>query len=863
MPSRFIVSNKECALALFGYLRVTNNSGDVVEGDCHIAGYEHWIPIWSGHHKICLPTAPNGLPTGKRLHYPLTVSKQIDRTSPILHSLLSRGETLKEVVIDWYRVNPKTSETEAYFRQKLSDVQVSEIGFHTQSHFSGDDHKNPLPHSGHMESVQFIYDNIIWTYLDGGIEFEDQLTPKPAKKVAAKPQPPVKNPHCVLWQPECDDQLPIPDDYRATLLVYGSKNERVLSKQTANIAHESQSRTFQLANSEPFDAYFIEPTMQSVLDDLKANRHIKQSVSDGIISPLAFQGSDITPKGHTLHYAPVTLKIARQLQILMQGTHSQDITFELAGSNTLSETILAQEKTNTPLTYTPLDGSKSFALSAIEADLPPVSLLPSIPFADWLHKETLLAHGLGSKGGPQLLEHDLVKGHIPQLTFMPTPPQFGLFFDGTGNNKTNDNVDLNDDKEPTNIAKLSELYVRNDYSYSYYEEGIGTKAHEKDKDIDMATAYSLDEHINNSLKRVKTFFERFKNCTIGFIDIFGFSRGATQARMMVNIIHYLNEHEPAYWGGLKVIVRFVGLYDTVGSIGIGGDNDNQWCFATESLPGAPDTATLDIAPNAACAIYHLTALDEERENFPLSSLQTSKNGSLPTHFIEQGVPGAHADVGGGYGAGESIIRYPSQNLDYFKREATPQRVAADKKRLKQELETAYYRPGINIEFEESSWFDHQNSRETTARKMALKPYWKRQVSNQLSIVYLAAMHKKALEFGVPLDPLTELDNFKHPANNELLYKYDTPDKLEQLCQKAISQGVKSEAYQTLSEHYIHHSHRFVGLTDTVAFSPESKPKHEFGHYGREVFYAQDTGLGDQGTWEIHGNQKGSIQWYKN
>ena len=34
------------------------------------------------------------------------------------------------------------------------------------------------------------------------------------------------------------------------------------------------------------------------------------------------------------------------------------------------------------------------------------------------------------------------------------PPQFGVFFDGTGNNLENDLAKWDDDKEPTNIAKL-------------------------------------------------------------------------------------------------------------------------------------------------------------------------------------------------------------------------------------------------------------------------------------------------------------------------------------------------------------------------------------------------------------------------
>ena len=72
----------------------------------------------------------------------------------------------------------------------------------------------------------------------------------------------------------------------------------------------------------------------------------------------------------------------------------------------------------------------------------------------------------------------------------------------------------------------------------------------------------------------------------------------------------------------------------------------------------------------------------------------------------------------------------------------------------------------------------------------------------------------------------------------------------------------SQAYKELSEHYIHHSHKYVGLKDSIAHGPESKPKHAFGNYGREVFYAENSGLGDQDKWELHTNPQGMKQWYK-
>ncbi|WP_272159113.1 phospholipase effector Tle1 domain-containing protein, partial [Vibrio algivorus] len=83
-----------------------------------------------------------------------------------------------------------------------------------------------------------------------------------------------------------------------------------------------------------------------------------------------------------------------------------------------------------------------------------------------------------------------------------------------------------------------------------------------------------------------------------------------------------------------VSVRFVGLFDTVGSFYLPGNQDNgQFKLALE--------------PDCAQTIVQLTAHHEYRHNFPLTSLAKG-NAPLPTNFYQEVFPGAHSDVGGGY-----------------------------------------------------------------------------------------------------------------------------------------------------------------------------------------------------------------------
>ncbi|OEE74150.1 hypothetical protein A1OQ_09940 [Enterovibrio norvegicus FF-162] len=94
----------------------------------------------------------------------------------------------------------------------------------------------------------------------------------------------------------------------------------------------------------------------------------------------------------------------------------------------------------------------------------------------------------------------------------------------------------------------------------------------------------------------------------------------------------------------RVSVRFVGLFDTVGSFYLAGNNDDG-------------EFKLGLEPDCAETVYHITAFHEYRKNFPLTSLRSKRK--LPANFYEEVFPGAHADVGGGY---PSIEQYNKQGL---------------------------------------------------------------------------------------------------------------------------------------------------------------------------------------------------------
>lgn len=132
-----------------------------------------------------------------------------------------------------------------------------------------------------------------------------------------------------------------------------------------------------------------------------------------------------------------------------------------------------------------------------------------------------------------------------------------------------------------------------------------------------------------------------------YISIFGFSRGATQARAFANWLHTLCRLDAQLCGakrmslgGFPVEFDFLGIFDTVASVGMGNgvaamNGHGAWADAEDSLR---------VPTGMKC--LHLVAAHELRRSFPLDSI--SVDGVVPAGCKEVVIPGVHSDIGGGY-----------------------------------------------------------------------------------------------------------------------------------------------------------------------------------------------------------------------
>ncbi|WP_122206969.1 DUF2235 domain-containing protein [Pseudomonas viridiflava] len=429
----------------------------------------------------------------------------------------------------------------------------------------------------------------------------------------------------------------------------------------------------------------------------------------------------------------------------------------------------------------------------------------------------------------------------------------GIFFDGTGNNRCNSRIgadcqalmEINGNRhiqecagrhadpgssysnDRTNIARLVDLYrdqpvAANDGTglrvyWPVYISGVGTTSGSRDS---LWPGQSFGRgptgvvaKVERAIKKLdaclRAFPEQNPGCVIEAIelDVFGFSRGAASARHFVNEMlkqstgllapvlasRKLRLSDDFGWKAGSVRVKVIGLFDTVAAIGSLKDLGSV-CDADNRH------VNLYLPPGCAQQVLHLVARDELRRNFALNSIR-------PVWPQEIVLPGAHADIGGGYLAqmNENVLltRPRLDNLHSGKKSLpTPTWVAAHAELSRMDASRWIDPLDTQASLRVQAWDAQCRSLGRAAfggRCTVVAVCLQRQVFGHLSRVHLRVMHALACDEGVPFKPV--------PETQEL----GLPPELEGVAHKLIDYA-RGGRY-TLSDHeeqmlrwrYIHHS----------------------------------------------------------
>lgn len=151
-----------------GYLSINGQTQGKIEGGCTIEGHEGKILVQGVEHTIEIPKSiQTGLPTGKRIHMPMTITKEVDKASPKLFQALTSGEQLTSAKLEYYRISPQGKE-ELYYTVEVKNAIITSMRKHVPVCL------DPSNKSmGHMEEVSFTYETIVETFTPDGIEAQD------------------------------------------------------------------------------------------------------------------------------------------------------------------------------------------------------------------------------------------------------------------------------------------------------------------------------------------------------------------------------------------------------------------------------------------------------------------------------------------------------------------------------------------------------------------------------------------------------------------------------------------------------------------------------------------------------------------
>lgn len=147
------------------YLKLKGAKQGDIKGSVVQKGAEGSIAVLSVSHEISNSSTSTGgkASTNRRQHKPLVITKELDRSTPLLYKAMATGEQLTSVELTVYGTSEKGLSKPIY-TVKLTNATISRI--RVMSEGEGDAARD-------VNEVSFTYEKIEWTWTDGGITAMD------------------------------------------------------------------------------------------------------------------------------------------------------------------------------------------------------------------------------------------------------------------------------------------------------------------------------------------------------------------------------------------------------------------------------------------------------------------------------------------------------------------------------------------------------------------------------------------------------------------------------------------------------------------------------------------------------------------
>lgn len=155
-------------MALNAYLRLAGDNQGEIQGSVTQKGREDSIMVIAFEHEVVSPRdAASGLPTGKRQHKVLTITKEIDKSTPQLMNSLVNNENINRWKLQFWQPSKSGQEVQ-FYTIELMDASIAGI----RQEMLNNKYPENVQHK-EREHISFCYRHISWTWVDGGITAED------------------------------------------------------------------------------------------------------------------------------------------------------------------------------------------------------------------------------------------------------------------------------------------------------------------------------------------------------------------------------------------------------------------------------------------------------------------------------------------------------------------------------------------------------------------------------------------------------------------------------------------------------------------------------------------------------------------
>ncbi len=148
--------------------------GNEIEGESTISSMERENTIECAAFTYGLSTPRDETSftlTANRQHTPVTITKRIDKSTPLLLKALCRNEPVTKAEFRFFRPSPGGSGAEEqFYTVLLENGFVSSVEQESLDAITGGEKAPPM-----MEDISFVFRQITWTYEIGGATHVDRL----------------------------------------------------------------------------------------------------------------------------------------------------------------------------------------------------------------------------------------------------------------------------------------------------------------------------------------------------------------------------------------------------------------------------------------------------------------------------------------------------------------------------------------------------------------------------------------------------------------------------------------------------------------------------------------------------------------